>query len=74
MVLALAYILYYLCVTWLQLWKDKMEFNRVCSDRDIYVILTLGFSINSSKNYKSQTMVIIKLEIYKLSTNSKIQR
>ena len=40
----------------------------------MYVILILGFSINSSKSYKSQTMVIIKLEIYKLSTNSKIQR
>jgi len=74
MILALAYVLYYLCVTWLQLWKDKMEFNRVYSDRDIYVILTLRFSINSSKNYESQTMIIIKLEIYRLSTNSKIQR
>jgi len=74
MILALAYVLYYLCVTWLQLWKDKMEFNRVYSDRDIYIILTLRFSINSSKNYESQTMIIIKLEIYRLSTNSKIQR
>jgi len=74
MVLALAYVLYYLCVTWLQLWKDKMEFNRVCFDIDMYVILTLGFSINSSKSYGSQTIVIIKLEIYRTSTNSKIQR
>jgi len=51
-----------------------MEFNRVCSDRDMYVILILGFSINSSKNYGSQTMIIIRLEISGVSTNSKMQR
>ena len=32
-ILALAYMLYYLLTTWLQLQKDKIELKRVSSDK-----------------------------------------
>jgi len=50
MILALAYMLYYLHAAWLQFQRLKQSSIK-STDRKKYVNLTLDISINSTKNY-----------------------